>query len=90
MYFFTPRERKYRNGSRPNRAAADGYWKATGADKLVLDKMDNPIGFKKSLVFYKGKPPNGDKSNWIMHEYRVINPPIQIKTSENDMRVCIF
>ncbi|KAM7279032.1 hypothetical protein ACFE04_006166 [Oxalis oulophora] len=67
-YFFTPRERKYKNGTRPNRAAGDGYWKATGADKNVKSK-DTTIGFKKSLVFYKGKPPKGNKTNWIMHEY---------------------
>nr|TKS16201.1 NAC domain-containing protein 78-like [Populus alba] len=34
-YFFTPRNRKYRNGNRPNRAAGGGYWKATGADKGI-------------------------------------------------------
>ncbi|CAN6567528.1 unnamed protein product [Malus baccata var. baccata] len=64
-YFFSPRDRKYPNGSRPNRAAGTGYWKATGADKHV--------GKPKALVFYAGKPPKGLKTNWIMHEYRLAN-----------------
>jgi hypothetical protein len=69
-YFFTPRDRKYPNGSRPNRAAASGYWKATGADKPVLHN-GRTAGIKKALVFYHGKPPRGVKTEWIMHEYRL-------------------
>ncbi|XP_059669009.1 uncharacterized protein LOC132314128 [Cornus florida] len=34
-YFFTLRERKYANGTRPNRTAGNGFWKATAADKGV-------------------------------------------------------
>ncbi|KAG6522652.1 hypothetical protein ZIOFF_019798 [Zingiber officinale] len=68
-YFFSPRDRKYPNGSRPNRAAASGYWKATGADKPV--GSPKPVAIKKALVFYTGKAPKGDKTNWIMHEYRL-------------------
>ncbi|KAL4191629.1 hypothetical protein AMTRI_Chr07g81550 [Amborella trichopoda] len=75
-YFFSPRDRKYPNGSRPNRAAGSGYWKATGADKpigLGPSKSNNKkaVGIKKALVFYSGKPPKGQKTNWIMHEYRL-------------------
>jgi hypothetical protein len=29
------------------------------------------VGVKKALVFYKGRPPKGTKTNWIMHEYRL-------------------
>ncbi|XWS25105.1 hypothetical protein CRYUN_Cryun27aG0042500 [Craigia yunnanensis] len=68
-YFFTPRDRKYPNGSRPNRAAGSGYWKATGADKPIGNPK--PVGIKKALVFYAGKAPKGEKTNWIMHEYRL-------------------
>ncbi|CAL9128715.1 NAC domain-containing protein 58-like [Musa acuminata AAA Group] len=75
-YFFSPRERKYPNGYRPNRAAASGYWKATGIDKPVVTSSGNSyIGVKKALVFYKGRPPKGVKTNWIMHEYRLAEPP---------------
>ncbi|RLN03093.1 NAC domain-containing protein 48 [Panicum miliaceum] len=68
-YFFSPRDRKYPNGSRPNRAAGSGYWKATGADKPV--GTPKPLAIKKALVFYAGKAPKGEKTNWIMHEYRL-------------------
>lgn len=72
-YFFSPRDRKYPNGARPNRAAASGYWKATGTDKPIHTSVGGirKIGVKKALVFYKGRAPKGVKTNWIMHEYRL-------------------
>ncbi|KAL6013606.1 hypothetical protein ACLOJK_004104 [Asimina triloba] len=74
-YFFTPRDRKYPNGSRPNRAAGNGYWKATGADKPIKPAGSaRTAGIKKALVFYSGKAPKGVKTNWIMHEYRLADP----------------
>ncbi|GLJ07120.1 hypothetical protein SUGI_0058860 [Cryptomeria japonica] len=74
-YFFSPRERKYPNGARPNRAAGCGYWKATGTDKpVIISGSSLQVGVKKALVFYKGKPPKGAKTKWIMHEYRLIGP----------------
>lgn len=69
-YFFTPRDRKYPNGVRPNRAAVSGYWKATGTDKAIYSGSKY-VGVKKALVFYKGRPPKGVKTDWIMHEYRL-------------------
>nr|XP_043638633.1 NAC transcription factor 25-like [Erigeron canadensis] len=73
-YFFSPRDRKYPNGARPNRAATSGYWKATGTDKPVLTSGGTQkVGVKKALVFYGGKPPKGSKTNWIMHEYRLVD-----------------
>ncbi|KAH0721093.1 hypothetical protein KY290_006701 [Solanum tuberosum] len=84
-YFFTPRDRKYPNGHRPNRAAGRGYWKATGADKHI--KHNNvEVGFRKALVFYEGKPPKGIKTNWIMHEYRV-DESRRIKMHASDMKL---
>ncbi|XP_062224536.1 NAC domain-containing protein 68-like [Phragmites australis] len=74
-YFFTPRDRKYPNGSRPNRGAGTGYWKATGADKPIVPKgSGRTAGIKKALVFYSGKAPRSVKTDWIMHEYRLANP----------------
>ncbi|KAI7993185.1 NAC domain-containing protein 30 [Camellia lanceoleosa] len=69
-YFFSHKDKKYPTGMRTNRATAAGFWKATGRDKAVLSK-NRIIGMRKTLVFYKGHTPNGRKSDWIMHEYRL-------------------
>lgn len=69
-YFFSHKDRKYPTGTRTNRATTAGFWKATGRDKAVLSK-EKIIGMRKTLVFYKGRAPNGRKSDWIMHEYRL-------------------
>ncbi|XP_066346521.1 NAC domain-containing protein 30-like [Miscanthus floridulus] len=77
-YFFSYKDRKYPSGTRTNRATAAGFWKATGRDKPVLSSSTRTrcgtsrvIGMRKTLVFYKGRAPNGRKSDWIMHEYRL-------------------
>ncbi|XP_020596826.1 NAC domain-containing protein 105-like [Phalaenopsis equestris] len=69
-YFFSHKDKKYPTGTRTNRATMAGFWKATGRDKAVHDKK-MLIGMRKTLVFYKGRAPNGQKSDWIMHEYRL-------------------
>lgn len=84
-YFFSPRDRKYPNGSRPNRAAGTGYWKATGADKPI--GQPKPLAIKKALVFYAGKAPKGEKTNWIMHEYRLADVDRSARKKNNSLRL---
>ncbi|XP_028106394.1 NAC domain-containing protein 2-like [Camellia sinensis] len=84
-YFFTPRDRKYKNGKQPNRAADNGYWKVTGTNK-TLRFMGADVGFRTALVFYKRIPPKGEKTNWIMHEYRLPNNHPKAPTVGNEMR----
>ncbi|KAF8021444.1 hypothetical protein BT93_G1778 [Corymbia citriodora subsp. variegata] len=85
-YFFTPRDRKYPNGVRPNRATVSGYWKATGTDKAIYSGSKY-VGVKKALVFYKGRPPKGTKTDWIMHEYRLTEVKGQAKKRSGSMRL---
>jgi len=83
-YFFSTREAKYPNGNRSNRATGSGYWKATGLDKQIVASRGNQVvGMKKTLVFYGGKPPHGARTDWIMHEYRLVLAEDKNKSSQS-------
>ncbi|PPD75384.1 hypothetical protein GOBAR_DD27691 [Gossypium barbadense] len=69
-YFYCPIEKKYARGDRVNRATIFGYWKATGKDRPVKYNGE-VVGMIKTLVFHKGKAPRGDRTDWVMHEYRL-------------------
>ncbi|KAL0550890.1 hypothetical protein IC582_009955 [Cucumis melo] len=82
-FFFSPRGRKYPNGTQNKRATELGYWKATGKERNVKTGSEI-IGTKRTLVFHLGRAPTGERTEWIMHEY-CLNDKSQ---DSNSMVVC--
>ncbi|KAG0589440.1 hypothetical protein M758_1G019400 [Ceratodon purpureus] len=82
-YFFSHKDKKYPTGNRANRATTAGFWKATGRDKPIHTQR-HVIGMRKTLVFYKGRAPHGQKTDWIMHEFRLDEGPGVVPNYETD------
>ncbi|XP_050219230.1 protein BEARSKIN2 [Mercurialis annua] len=87
-YFFSHKDRKYPTGSRTNRATNAGFWKATGRDKCIRN-VYKKIGMRKTLVFYRGRAPHGQKTDWIMHEYRLEDgDDVDANSNEDGWVIC--
>ncbi|KAG2265083.1 hypothetical protein Bca52824_072162 [Brassica carinata] len=86
-YFFSHKDKKYPTGTRTNRATMAGFWKATGRDKAVY-LNSKLIGMRKTLVFYRGRAPNGQKSDWIIHEYYSLESHQNAPQQEEGWVVC--
>ncbi|KAE8790742.1 NAC domain-containing protein 21/22 [Hordeum vulgare] len=79
---FSFRDRRYATGRRTNRATRSGYWKATGRDRVIRNPRSSSsragragrAGMRKTLVFHRGRAPNGSKTCQVMHEFRIENP----------------
>ncbi|KAJ0963585.1 hypothetical protein J5N97_028707 [Dioscorea zingiberensis] len=87
-YFFSSLDRKYSNRSRTNRATGGGYWKTTGKDRPVLHRS-RIVGMKKTLVYHAGRAPRGQRTNWVMHEYRLDGEGLKLSgVSQDGYVVC--
>ncbi|KAF8019607.1 hypothetical protein BT93_G0329 [Corymbia citriodora subsp. variegata] len=67
-WFFCPQMQRIQ------RSTCLGYWKKTGVDRTIKARdKDRPIGTKKTLVFHEGRSSKGIKTNWVIHEYHLLN-----------------
>lgn len=71
-FFFCPREKKYASGSRVKRATENGYWKTTGKDRIIHYNKQT-VGTVKTLVFHLGHAPQGERTDWVLYEYRIVD-----------------
>jgi hypothetical protein len=55
-----------------SRVTPNGYWSSICADEVVESGGCN-VGLKKTLVFSIGEPSEGIETNWIMHEYHLLD-----------------
>ncbi|CAN6337465.1 unnamed protein product [Urochloa humidicola] len=72
-FYFCPRQEREARGGRPSRTTPSGYWKAAGTPGLVYAADGRPIGTKKTMVFYRGRAPDGAKTQWKLNEYKALD-----------------
>ncbi|XP_058069132.1 NAC domain-containing protein 41-like [Magnolia sinica] len=51
-------------------ARLEGYWQPRGKDDRISTNSPT-VGWKTTLEFHTGQAPNGVKTDWLMHEYRM-------------------
>ena len=71
-FFFCPREKKYASGARVKRATKDGFWKTTGKGRTI-SRNGRTVGAVNTLIFHQGHAPHGTRTDWVMHEYKLID-----------------
>ncbi|RCV28844.1 hypothetical protein SEVIR_5G441400v4 [Setaria viridis] len=73
FFFHLPATRCWRKGGGAARAAGTGLWRPSGKEKLVVSpRCKRPVGTKRTLVFYRGRGRAAARTDWAMHEYRLL------------------
>ncbi|KAF4377932.1 hypothetical protein F8388_022332 [Cannabis sativa] len=84
-YFFSPRVCK--NGIRATRKAHLGFWRMSQSAKPIQHNGID-IGLKSVLNFHMESNKKSIKTEWIMHEYIIIDDNNDSNNSKNDFALC--
>lgn len=73
FFFHRPTTRCWRKGGGAVRAAGTGVWRPSGKENLVVSpRCKRPVGTKRTLVFCSRRGRGGARTDWVMHEYRLL------------------
>jgi len=86
-YFFCPSHIQNTSSRRRSRATDGGFWKTTGVDKPVYHDS-RIVGKRKSLVFHNGRAPKAERTDWVIHEFRLEDPLADPNFSQNSYVIC--
>ncbi|KAM7496984.1 hypothetical protein LguiA_021398 [Lonicera macranthoides] len=70
-YFFAKQSFPRGAGITSKRVTNKGCWKASGEDVPVYNRSNQLVGYKKVLIYYRGREPQEEKTRWTLYEYRV-------------------
>lgn len=56
-----------------SRGTPNGYWSQVGSDEQVRTGSGRDVGWKKTLVFYIRDSQERIKTNWVMHEFHLLD-----------------
>ncbi|CAH8259326.1 unnamed protein product [Arabidopsis lyrata] len=76
-YFFVPKQYKTETVRKRNTKEKYWYWKHSGRVKVIEDESGNKIGERQGFLYQKYGDPKtkGNKSRWVMHEYKITSLP---------------
>ncbi|XP_042025852.1 NAC domain-containing protein 82-like [Salvia splendens] len=86
-FFFCPREKKYASGARVKRATENGFWKTTGKGRTISCN-EKTVGAVNTLIFHLGHAPQGKRTDWVIHEYKIIDNELAEAGIQDNYVVC--
>ncbi|XP_056688589.1 NAC domain-containing protein 16-like [Spinacia oleracea] len=87
-YFFTPKRVNNPNAKRDKRVTPWGNWKKTGTDRIIVTSSHRANVRKvATLVFYGRRRGTSERTDWVMHEYKLRDERLHQRNIQQDSYV---